>query len=245
MPIVTLGDKTFNCDDKQYVAICQLMSAHKGFAQVVGYNPSTGWKTIPTHNINCLVGFRTSSLYVRQIEALRTLTLKDLDLSNWVPNKGANACATPEEQFELCIEKLIESKTKTLDGVRDDAHRIAHDRNYSTICHSIKVNFVTQMIHGLQIPVLAENGLPTVASILVPYLERHVKVVVEGERKTVNSGSKVLMDNAIDDALPLALHFKMVSLKPDNFQSMRCGGEEIFAEDICEEDRKVALAAFA
>ena len=76
-------------------------------------------------------------------------------------------------------------------------------------------------------PVLDEDGHPTVANIIVPYLEENKVTLVEGVRKKVNSGSKVLMDNAIEREMSNRLRFRSLSLKEDNFDSLKFGGESI------------------
>ena len=236
---------TFHCSEKQAQAIAQLRDAHKGFGAVEGYKPSTDWKVRPTQNIQFIAGFIVSRLYKRQIDALRELTFADLDLSAWVPNKGRNACDNAQDQFDLCIGKLIDSKTQSLAGELENAHTEAHDRNYCAIANSIKVNFVTEKDEetGKQMPVLDADGIPTVSTILVPYLEVHKVTVTEGERKVKNSGSKVLMDNAINKAMGKRFAFKMLSLKDDNFDRVRIGREVIEPTRLSEADKLRALFA--
>jgi len=224
--------KTFNCTNKQAQAIAQLREAHKGFAAVKGYIPSTSWTVRPVQNIQMIIGFVTSRLYKRQVTAMRELTIDDLNTSKWIPSKGKNSCATAQEQFDFCIALAAEQKSKSLAGELENAHTTAHKRNYLTISNSIKVNFVTEKINGLQIPVLDANGIPTVDSILVPYLEIKTVTVEAGERKNVNSGSKVLMDQAINQALSKRLAFKQISLKDDNFDSLTVGRENISSEGL-------------
>ena len=227
---------TFHCSDRFAQAIAQLRAAHAGIAWVHGYKPSTNWIKRPTNDVCFQFAFIVSRLYKRQIEAMKDIKLSDLDLSEWVPSKGKNAFDNAADQFAYCINTLTESKDKSLKGELDNAHTEAHDRNYCTIRNSVKVNFVTEKDPetGKQVPVLDDDGIPTVASILVPYLEIRTINKEKGERKSVNSGSKVLMDNAINKVLSKRLNYKMLSLKDDNFTDLRVGGDEIKAEVLHE-----------
>lgn len=224
--------KTFHCTNKQAQAIAQLREAHKGFAAVQGYRPKTNWVKSPKQNISMQIGFITSRLYVRQINVMAELSLADLNLSKWIPSKGKNACATAEEQFKFCVNLMMEKKNESLKGELENAHTAAHKRNYLTIANSIKVNYITEKNDGIELPILDVEGIPTVESILVPYLELKTVTVEDGERKTVNSGSKVLMDNAIDRALGKRYAFRMLSLKDGGFESLRVGGEEILSKGL-------------
>jgi len=227
---------TFHCSDRFAQAIAQLRAAHAGIAWVHGYKPSTNWKLRPTNHVCFQFAFIVSRLYNRQIEAMREIKLADLDLSKWVPSKGPNAFDNAEDQFTYCVNALTESKVKSLRGELENAHTEAHDRNYCGLRNSVKVNFVTEKDPetGKRVPVLDEQGIPTVASILIPYLEIRTINVEQGERKSVNSGSKVLMDNAINKALSKRLNYKMLSLKDENFDRVVVGDDEIERENSHE-----------
>lgn len=226
---------TFHASNKVVKALAQLMEAKLGFATIHGYKPTTNWATVPVQDINFNFGFLTSRLYKAQREAVSTMTLADLDskmLTKWIPSKGKDSFATAEEQFDHCKEKMIGTIGASLTGELDNAHTEAHTECYCTVRNSIKVHFVTETIEledGRKVkrPVLGDDGLPTVASILIPYLERHTTTIVEGVRKEVKSGSKVLMDKAIEYSLPKSLKFRMVSLKEDNFDDLKMSGETI------------------
>lgn len=225
--------KTFVCTNRQAQAIAQLREAHKGFAAVKAYRPTTNWIERPSQNIQMIVGFLTHRLYQRQMDAMSDLSVSDLNLSKWVPSKGKDACATAEEQFALCVELAKTSKSKSIEGELKNAHTAAHERNYLTICNSIKVHYISEKnADGIKVPVLNADGLPMVESILVPYLEIKTVTVVEGKRKVVNSGSKVLMDNAIEKAMSKRYAFRMMSLKDDSFDEFKVGSETISPENL-------------
>ena len=234
---------SFNCSDEQGATIDILRNAHKGFAGVKGYIPSTNWIKAPVQDIQMNVGFIVSRLYVKQVQVLESLKIEDLDLSKWIPSKGANSCDNAKDQFDFCIAKLIESKSKSLEGELNNAHSEAHARNYCGVCNSIKVNFVTEKDPetGKQIPVLDENGIPTVETILLPYLEVKTVTVEAGERKVKNSGSKVLMDNAIEKALGKRFAFRMLSLKADNFESVTIGKQHIDPDMVAKAEMQYKM----
>lgn len=236
---------TFHCTEKQAQAIAQLRTAHKGLGAVKGYKPSTNWTVVPTQNVQMVAGFILSRLYKKQIAAMRELKLEDLDLSSWVPGKRANSFDTAQEQFDYCIAKMIESKEKSLKGELENAHTEAHSRNYCNVCNSIKVNFKTvkDVETGKQVPVLDSEGIPTVSSILVPYIEVHTVTVEKGERKVVNSGSKKLMDKCIEAFLGKSYKYKQFSLKDDNFIELVIGKQHIAPENAQRAEQLLAIVS--
>jgi len=250
MVLITISGQEVNATPAQADAIEKLSLAH-GFAAIHEYQPSTNWKVKPVQTIyNCNVGIKISRLYHDQIEALKAVKLEDLDLSDWIPSKGRDACDNAKDQFNLCIGKLLESKAKLfrsqVDIESEDAHRKGHFYNYITIHNSIKVNLVNEKNdEGVKRPVLADNGRPTVETILIPYTSAKTKTLQEGEKKApANSGSKVRMDKAIEKTLDDKLKLKMVSLKEGNFKKVAVMGEEITeAELYAEEEAPKVLKA--
>lgn len=226
--------RTFHCSDRFAQAIAQLRASKLGFATVHDYQPTTNWKISPVQRINFQFGFIVGRLYARQAAALKEIVVADLDLSKWIPSKGKDSFATAEDQFQFCIDKMISSKTASKNRELENAHVEGHNHCYCGIRNSVKVNFITEPIKTadgktIKRPVLDANGIPTVESILVPYLELSKVTIKEGEYKVKNSGSKVLMDNAIEKALGKRYNFKMVSLKADNFTKLTFNKEEIEA----------------
>ena len=81
-------------------------------------------------------------------------------------------------------------------------------------------------------PVLTD-GLPTVASILLSYLELNKTVVQEGDYKVVDSGPKVLMDNIIERYLnQRSVGIKTLSLKEDNFEALNVSKQTFTPDDL-------------
>lgn len=229
--------RTFNCTEKQAIVISRLRLAHKGFGAVKGYRPTTNWEVSPVQNIQFIAGFRTSLLYTRRIERLQRMKFGEVDVSKWIASKGRDAFNRPDDQFYHCRSSMCIKMHRSLDGNLGNAHTRAHSRNYCGLTNSIKVNFVTEKdANGHEIPVLDEHGIPTVASILIPYLEIKTKTIKEGKRKVKNSGSKVLMDNAIMRAMGKRFAIKMLSLKDNNFQEVVIGREHISREDLYDAD---------
>lgn len=242
MVLITINDTKVNATQAQADAIEKLMKAH-GFAAIHEYQPSTNWKVQPVQTIyNCNVGIKISRLYKAQIEALKAVKFEDLDLSDWIADKGRDACGNAKDQFDLCIGKLIESKAKLfrtqVDIEAEDAHRKGHFHNYITIHNSIKVNLVNEKNdEGVKRPVLADNGHPTVETILIPYTSATTKTLQEGVKKApANSGSKVRMDKAIEKTLDDKLKLKMVSLKEGNFKKVAVMGQEITEAELYAEE---------
>ena len=231
---------TFWVNESQAKAIAQIRQAHKGFGAVKGYKPTTDYKVSPVQNVQFNFEFVVSRLYKKTLRQLNELSLNDLDLSSWVPAKGAKSCATAAEQFELCKQLMTASFTASLERSLENAHTEAHGRNYCKFGNSVKVNFVTVKDEetGKQVPVLDDNGIPTVASILIPYLQIKKVVVVPGEKKVKNSGSKILMDNAIKKAMGPRFQIKQLTLKDNNFESLHLGKQHIDPVDLSEFEEK-------
>lgn len=220
---------------QQAEAIAALEQTRKGgFARVYGYKPSTDWVESPVQDISLITRFSTEKLYQRKRAALDSISFNDVK-----PAIAANpklAALSVDKQRALFHERLeqeVESLTKTLDGDRSDAHRQAHDRCYLRIADGIKVHFVTEKgADGLMHPVLTD-GFPTVASIMIMYLENSKVTRVAGVRKVVNSGASVLMKNAISKLLnEKSVGIKTLSLKEDNFERLVIDKEVVLKEDV-------------
>lgn len=232
----------FRCTAAQAEMLDRLAALNKGgIGSVKGYRPD-GKKFIngiaPKYDLQIITRFETTKLYDRKVKALQAITFADCatDIAKHPKLSGLSSAACLA-QFEACKDAAIASMTKTLDGNRDDAHREAHDRNYVRIADGVKVNLVTaKNADGNEIPVLT-GGLPTVASILLPYLELRKTIVEASEYKPVNSGPKVLMDNIIKSKLnKRSVEIKQLSLKADNFDSLNVGKQHITADDLTTVD---------
>ena len=235
-------------------AINALIDCRKGgCASVHEYIPTTNYVVSPVQNIQFLSRVSTSRLYERRIAALEGLTFGDvadrLDRSN--PKLADLSDAELADLFNQRRAMEIASMQKSLDGVRDDAHRQGHDRCYRHIGTGIKVHLVTEKGEdGLMHPVLTD-GYPTVKSIMLSALFLTVKTIKEGERKVVNSGAPVLMSNAIKSVLTSpGLNLRTLSLKSDNFTSLSVDHRtletdpdlrEALGDDVISEVIKVAV----
>lgn len=204
-----------------------------GCAAVTGYIPSTGWVKRPTKNIQMLTRFSYRNLLERKRDALEAITFDDIP-SNVIPENKLRG-KTEEEWFELRKAQELASIEKTLEGDRSDAHRKGHDRCYAKFAEGVKVHFETEKrADGRMHPVL-KDGKPMVKSIMVQYLQLNETVVVEGERKVVNSGASVLMKNAINRVLnQRSVGIKSLSLKADNFEKLSIHHDVIVPEMIAE-----------
>lgn len=202
-----------------------------GCASVNGYVPSTGYITTPTVNIQMLTRFDYGRLLNRKMDALKAIEFSDIPANVIPANKSKGK--TDEQWFDARKDQEIASMQKTLDNDRSDAHRQGHDRCYAHFAKGISAHLVTAKgTDGLMHPVLT-NGYPTVKSIMVSFLQLNRTVVVEGVRKTVNSGASVLMGNAIKRLLnDRSVGIRKLSLKEDNFQSLTISKNVVLPDNI-------------
>ena len=203
--LTDLDGKQFRATQQQADALASLSVARAGgLATVYGYVATSGRVKPETANLTILTRFSTTRLYERKAVALADITFSAVrDAIAKVPKLAALSEVKAIELFNSCKAKMTESMGKTLDGDRSDAHRQGHDRCYARVADGVKVHYDTvKDSDGLMQPVLTD-GLPTVKSIMVHYLQISKEVTEKGEYKVVNSGEKVLMDNpAAGRALP-------------------------------------------
>ena len=205
-----------------------------GFARIYGYRPSSDWVVSPVQDIVMVTRFSTEKLYQRKRKALESISFNDVtDFIKKNPKLSALSRTEQVKVFADRLSKELESLNKSLDGVREDAHRKGHDRCYLHLADGVKVNYVTEKgSDGLMHPVITD-GFPTVASIMVTYLENSKVTRVAGERKVVNSGVDKLMSNAIASVLnSKSVGIKTASLKEDNFERLVIDNEVILSEDV-------------
>ena len=205
-----------------------------GFARVYGYKPTSDWVVPPVQEIVMITRFSTEKLYARKVKARNELKFADvLPAIAKNPKLSAMTVSDLEALFNERKAMEVDSMEQTLDGDRSGAHREGHDRCYLHIDQGVKVNFVTEKgKDGLMYPVLTD-GFPTVASIMLSYLENSKVTRVAGVRKVVNSKPPKLMSNAIESVLnKKSVGLKMLSLKEDNFERLVIDGEVVLSEDV-------------
>jgi hypothetical protein len=224
--LIPLGNRQVHITEGQFDALEMLkLCANGGFATAVGYKPTSNWETVPTMDYQFVSKFSTRKLYQRRMDALTSIAFADLNLSH--PKLKALDKATLQIQFAECMKLMVESHKKTLDGDRSDAHRQAHDEFYAPVCQGVKVHLLTEKRDGKTVLVTGADINPVVDTIMLSGLVIGSKTRVEGKRKVVNSGPKVLMDNAIEAAWKGKHKLSMItlSLKADNHDHIRIGGE--------------------
>lgn len=243
--LTDLNGNSFRATAQQAEAIESLTEARKGgIATVYGYRPASNYVTPPVHDLSILTRFSTANLYRRKLAALESVSFNDV-----APHVNADPVLSKLDataQQELFCERLrdtVNSLNTTLDGDRSDAHRQGHDRCYAHMGDGIKVHFVTAKgSDGLMHPVLTD-GLPTVSSIMVAYLELSRNVREAGERKTVNSRAPKRMGNAIDRVLnSRSVGIRFLSLKVDNFDRLVVSRKSYLPEDVASIPADVLLA---
>jgi hypothetical protein len=231
------ADKPFRCTPAQAETLDRLAALRKGcIGSVKGYRPTTGYvpgKT-PVVDLQIITRFETGKLYARKVAALEAITFADAaEAIAKHPKLAALPAGECLTLFTTAKQAAIDSLNKTLEGDRDDAHRQGHDRCYARVADGVKVHLVTEKRDdGLMHPVLTD-GLPTLASIMVPYLELNRTVRVAGEYKVVNSGPKVLMDNVIAGLMNArSIGYKTLSLKEGNFDAITVDKQSITPDDL-------------
>lgn len=212
-----------------------LMETRKGgFARVYGYQPSSDWVVSPVQDIVMVTRFSTEKLYARKVKALDAISFADVaDAIKNEPKLNALPVNDQRKLFNERKQGMVDSMSKTLEGDRSDAHRQGHDRCYLSLAEGVKVNYETEKgKDGLKYPVLT-NGFPTIASIMLTYLENSKVTRVKGVRKVVNSGAPVLMGKAIESLLnSRSVGIRTLSLKENNFERLVIDNEVILKEDI-------------
>lgn len=233
--LTDLDGKQFRATQQQADALASLSVARAGgLATVYGYVATSGRVKPEIANLTILTRFSTTRLYERKAVALADITFSAVrDAIAKVPKLAALSEVKAIELFNSCKAKMTESMGKTLDGDRSDAHRQGHDRCYARVADGVKVHYDTvKDSDGLMQPVLTD-GLPTVKSIMVHYLQISKEVTEKGEYKVVNSGEKVLMDNIIEAQLNTrSVGLKTLSLKEDNFDRLVVARKTYLPEDV-------------
>lgn len=237
--LTSIGDTLVHATQQQIDAIEVLQQTRKGgCASVKGYKPKTNWKKDcqPTQNIQFLSRVSTANLYARKIAALEAVSFADIK---------ANAAKDPvlaklsDTDLMSTFHIRLDFEITGMAGKRSNAHTAAHERNYIKISEGIKVNLDTAATKDengdvRQLPVLT-NGHPTVKVIMVSALFLNVTTTVEGVRHYPNSKAPVRMSNIIKGIINKStLQLKMLSLNPDNFDSLTIDKNVILPSDIAE-----------
>ena len=184
---IALNDTTTAYATAEQAAVLDaLKGAHSGFASLKGYATTTGYEKdapkVADMTINLKV--KPETVNKNRLEALEAITLEDVNLDKWIPSKGKDSFDNAAEQFAFCKAKLIESAK----GNGSASHKKAHDDHSVYVGTGIKVWLNDDA---------DDKGNRSIKSVLVYGLPVASKVIEKGNRKVVNSGSKVLMDCAI------------------------------------------------
>lgn len=232
--VVVPGGKVWATRQQADVLETLILTRKGGFARVYGYKPASNYEVPPVQDIVMVTRFSTEKVYERKRKALESITFDDVkDAIAREPKLKALTVAEQEALFNERLQEMVNSLTKTLNGDRSDAHRQGHDRCYLHLAEGVKVNYVTEKgTDGLMHPVLTD-GFPTVASIMLTYLENSKVTRVGGVRKIVNSKPPKLMSNAIESLLnKRSVSIKTASLKEDNFERLVIDNEVVLCEDV-------------
>lgn len=224
---MTMDIQNVNVSESIAKVLSVLSETRKGgFAVIKGYVSSSNRVEPETSDITFNSRFSYENLIMKKMDMLSSIRFEDLEL------KGEKllklSIEDQKKQFIDSKSKMMTSIETTLTGVREDAHRIAHDTFYCQVDNGVKVHLKTEKVNG-ETRLILENGRPTAESIMISALEVGRKVKVPGVYKVVNSGAKVLMDKAIEKVLKTKgfKDIKTFSLKEGNFESLHIDGSVI------------------
>lgn len=186
---ITIDNTPVYATAEQVAVLSVLEKANAGFVTLHGYVSTTGYVTGKPKVANVTINGKVSAskVYSNRLEALQAITINDIDLEGWVPSKGKNSFDTAAEQFAFCHAALVESAK----GNGSESHKKAHEDHSLSPAKGVKVWLNDDA---------DADGIRSVKSVLINALPVSETVIDKGEWKPVNSGSKVLMDNAIKKA---------------------------------------------
>lgn len=220
--VTNIKGQDINITSSMLETVERLVDTKKGrFATVMGYVSTTGRTEPETADINFTSRFSYENLLEKKLIELKKMSAKDVGTED-------------VEQFEICKEKMVESCLKTLSGVREDAHRKAHDKFYVSLAEGVKLHLVTTKTTDGTVLVRDEDGNVIADRIMVSMLETGRKVIKAGVYKKVKHGKKVLMDKEINRVLKErgVKTPKTLSLKENNFDSLRIDTEVVEPEMV-------------
>lgn len=226
--------REFLASARQAVAIETLIESRKGgFASIKSYRSDSNYIEPKVSDLTILTRISVLRLYERKIDALLALKYEDAAPFMRASKLIALSDDARRQAFEDRRTCEIESMRKTLAGIRDDAHRQAHDYFNCNISEGVKVHFKTEKLLKETKMVLDEtSGLPIVESINLTYIPINEKIIEPGRHKHVNSGIPVLISKAIAEALPRSCKIRTASLKEDKFTSIEIDGNTVVPGDI-------------
>lgn len=246
MTFTTASAQSFNCTDAEAATLNTLAGLRAGgIATIHGYRPSTNYTVAPVVDSQVIIRFSTERLYARKVKALESVTFADVaDAIASTPKLAALSLGEALEAFTARKAWLVEGLT----GQRSNGHHAGHARCYVNVADGVKVNLVTvKDADGIMQPVIADNGLPTAASIMVSVLELSRRVVTEGVRKPApNSGVPVLMGNAIDRVMNRrSVGYTSRTLKAGTFDRITADGRTVTAQDVVDGNAEAVMEAVA
>lgn len=232
--VLTLDGQEMLISARQAAALDVLNETNKGgFARVHSYEARSNRIVPEVADISFLSRFSYEKLLGRRIKALQAIKLKDIK-ADAEKDSVLSELSAPALALEFKNRKAFEiaSMRKTLDGVRDDAHRQGHDRCYAKVCDGVKVHFITETGKDKKKYPVLSNGLPQVESIMVQMIEVSRNVITPGRYKSSNPGVGVRLSNIMQGKLPKATKIATLSLKDDNFAKLVIDGNTVLPADI-------------
>lgn len=236
--LLNIDGRKFWASARQAETLETLKETRKGgVATIKGYRPSTGYVTSPVVDLQVITRFSTAATYERYIMAVEAVTFEMVAAKfDKYPKLKALSVTEGFDAYLARKAYLIDAKRKSLAGERDTAAHAAHDRNYIHVTDGVRIHLETEKVDDVMVPVI-RDGFPVLSSIMLSVLELNRTVITEGVSKPEpNSGVPVLIGNLIESFInKRSTGFKTVSLKVDNFDSVKIDRKVITESDISSE----------
>jgi hypothetical protein len=133
--------------------------------------------------------------------------------------------------FNVAKTEVLTSLTKSIAGDSDDSHRLGHRLCYATFTGGdspVKCHLVTEDDGtGHKRPIINENGLMQVRSLMLPFYIVHRNVKDHGKWLPTNSRVNTLLKDAIKDATGIP-PWKEISLGVGNFNTLTMDKQTVY-----------------
>lgn len=204
-----------------------------GMAVIHGYEPDAAGKSYtvrPKYDATVISRISVPNYYQRCLNALESIDFNQVDFS-----KYPKLADLDREALLVLFNERKEFLAAGYRRERENAHTVAHVRNYINPCQGVKGNLVTeaQMVDGrkLQIPVQDEQGRYTLKAILLEGLLVNRRRIRNGVPKPSNPRQPTLVSRAIEALMPeVSTSYRRFSLSPETFERVSIDRQTVFSE---------------
>ena len=233
-----------NCDEQTIATLQEIKNAGRGqFAFIRGHISGLSNKKCLTTEISdrwFLARPKYGNYVRRMTDAICTIDATKAfeyigshysDEERQTIEKYAQKNFEGDESMQLLFDREKETLLSRLRGTdkTTSGHRMGQDVNYAD-WNGWRIHLVTGYIDGVKRPVVSENGLMKVDSIMLPFFEIKKSHSRNGLRKgvykLVKSRGDTLMRNAVKRATGIS-DWKTFSLNNANFESISLSGSKI------------------